>query len=93
MSPPLILLSCRRGAELRGEGRRPGADLRAGPGSVRRGGQDEARAQRPDHGGEGELATDNDTNDDAAATKHRSYAATVLDPNGRAGVTNAGEFG
>lgn len=44
------------GAEFRGEGRRPGADRRARPRSVRGGGQDEARAQRPDHGGEGEPA-------------------------------------
>lgn len=44
------------GAEFRGEGGRPGADRRARPRSLRSGGQDEARAQRPHHGGEGEPA-------------------------------------
>lgn len=41
-------------AEFRGEGRWPGADLRARPRRVWRGGQNEARPQWPDHGCEGE---------------------------------------
>lgn len=44
------------GVEFRGESRWPGADLWAWSRSVRCGGQDEARAQRPDHGREGETS-------------------------------------
>lgn len=53
MSHPASVSRRVSGAEFRGEGGRPGADRRARPRSVRRGGQDEARAQWPDHGREG----------------------------------------
>lgn len=67
------------GIEFRSEGRWPGTDRRARPWSVRRCGQDEARAQRPDHGCEGEGKTDQRTVDFCFSRTSRAFTQCMND--------------
>ncbi len=78
LSSGLLLLLCPF-AEFWGEGRWSGADLRARPRSVRRGGQDEARAQWPDHGCEGEWRADQRTPDFCISRTLRALTLKVFD--------------